>query len=312
MQLNVCGVCGSDLVKIKNHSVNDGTVLGHEVVGTIIEIGKNVKNWSKGQKVVVAHHVPCMSCHYCKSGNFSMCDQFKNSNISPGGFSEFIKISKKHLEHTTFLIPKGTVSDYEISLTEPLACCLRAVQRAQITASNLVLVCGLGSIGIMLGKLCNQKGARTYGLDMIDERIVLSKEMDAIQEGISASSENLEEWIKDKTEGRGFDIVFLASGSKFSMEDSVKFVRAGGKIIVFSSISNEEKGFLNNNIYFRELTVLGSYSPSPMSLKESYQMIITGKIKLKKMITDIVKLKDLSKEIDKCFNNQSVKMMVEL
>ncbi len=310
IKVDACGVCGSDLVKIKNNLVPEGTVLGHEVVGTIVEAGNQVRKWSVSQKVVVAHHVPCLNCYFCKNGNYSMCSQFKSTNLSPGGFAEYIKLSKAHLEQTTFLIPKGTVSDHEISLTEPLACCLRAVLRAQVVASNSILISGLGSIGIMLGKLCIEKGAHTFGTDLLTERIELAKEMLAIHDGTLANSSELKSWTLNKTEGYGVDVLFLASGSEKSLNDAINLVRAGGKIIVFSSIPKEE-GFYNNEIYYRELTILGSYSPSPISLKEAYQLIITGKIKLKDLITDIVSLKDLPQEIDKCFKNKSIKMIVE-
>ena len=310
VKVDVCGVCGSDLVKIKNNLVPEGTVLGHEIVGTIVEVGSQIKKWSASQKVVVAHHVPCLNCYFCKSGNFSMCTQFKSTNISPGGFSEYIKLSRAHLEQTAFLIPKSTVSDHEVALTEPLACCLRAVQRARVTASNSVLICGLGSIGVMLGKLCIEKGAYTFGTDILEERINFAKEMSSIQDGYLANSPEVRSWVMSKTDGRGVDIVFLASGSEKSILSALSHVRSGGKIVVFSSIPKEE-GFFNNEIYYRELTVMGSYSPSPLTLKEAYQMIITEKIKLKKLITDIVPLKELPKEINKCFNNKSVKMMVE-
>ena len=310
LKVDVCGVCGSDLVKIKNNLVPEGTVLGHEIVGTIVEVGSQIKKWSASQKVVVAHHVPCLNCYFCKSGNFSMCTQFKSTNISPGGFSEYIKLSRAHLEQTAFLIPKSTVSDHEVALTEPLACCLRAVQRARVTASNSVLICGLGSIGVMLGKLCIEKGAYTFGTDILEERINFAKEMSSIQDGYLANSPEVRSWVMSKTDGRGVDIVFLASGSEKSILSALSHVRSGGKIVVFSSIPKEE-GFFNNEIYYRELTVMGSYSPSPLTLKEAYQMIITEKIKLKKLITDIVPLKELPKEINKCFNNKSVKMMVE-
>ena len=310
VKVDVCGVCGSDLVKIKNNLVSEGTVLGHEVVGTIVETGNHVRKWTSSQKVVVAHHVPCLNCYFCKSGNFSMCSQFKNTNLIPGGFAEYIKVSKAHLEQTTFLIPKGTVSDYEIALTEPLACCLRAVRKAEVSTSNSVLICGLGSIGIMLGLLCIEKGAQTFGADLLKTRITLAKEMNAIHDGNLANPPELKSWILNKTEGRGVDIIFLASGSDKSMDDAISLVRSGGKIIVFSSIS-KEKGFYNNEIYYRELTVSGSYSPSPVTLKDAYQLIITGKIKLKNLITDVVSLKELPGQIEKCYENSSVKMMVE-
>ena len=310
VKVDVCGVCGSDLVKIKNSLVPEGTVLGHEIVGTIIEVGSQIKKWTPSQKVVVAHHVPCLNCYFCKSSNFSMCSQFKSTNITPGGFSEYIKLSKAHLEQTVFLVPKSTVSDHEVALTEPLACCLRAVQRTGVTSSNSVLICGLGSIGIMLGKLCIEKGAYTFGTDLLKERIDFAKEMLAIHDGYPANSQEMKSWILNKTDGRGADIIFLASGSEKSLLTSLSYVRSGGKVVVFSSIPKEE-GFFNNEIYYRELTIMGSYSPSPLALKEAYQMIITEKIKLKKLITDVVPLKELPKEIDKCFKNKSVKMMVE-
>ncbi len=310
VKVDVCGVCGSDLVKIKNSLVPEGTVLGHEIVGTIIEVGSQIKKWTPSQKVVVAHHVPCLNCYFCKSSNFSMCSQFKSTNITPGGFSEYIKLSKAHLEQTVFLVPKSTVSDHEVALTEPLACCLRAVQRTGVTSSNSVLICGLGSIGIMLGKLCIEKGAYTFGTDLLKERIDFAKEMLAIHDGYPANSQEMKSWILNKTDGRGADIIFLASGSEKSLLTSLSYVRSGGKVVVFSSIPKEE-GFFNNEIYYRELTIMGSYSPSPLALKEAYQMIITEKIKLKKIITDIVSLKELPKEINKCFGNKSVKMIVE-
>ncbi len=310
LKVNVCGVCGSDLVKINQGLVSDGAILGHEVVGTIVKVGTNVKKWTPSQKVVVAHHVPCLNCYFCKSGNFSMCTQFKNTNLIPGGFAEYIKLSKAHLDQNTFLIPKGTVSDHEIALTEPLACCLRAVNRAKITTSTSVLIVGLGSIGFMLGKLCIGKGAYTFGIDLLEERINLAKTSISVHDGYIANSPELKSWLLNKTEGRGVDVVFLASGSEHSLEPAINLIRSGGKIIIFSSIP-KEKGFYNNEIYYRELSLIGSYSPSPISLKEAYQLIITGKIKLKSLITDIVSLKEFPTQIEKCLQNKSLKMMIE-
>lgn len=309
VKVDFCGVCGSDLVKIRDGLVKEGTVLGHEVVGTIQEVGSQVRRWSRDQKVVIAHHAPCLNCYFCRAGNFSMCKQFKDTNIYPGGFSEYIKVSRAHLEQTTFLIPKGTVSDFEIALTEPLSCCIRAVNKAKVTTSNSVLVCGLGSIGIMLGKLCISCGAHVFGVDLLEERVNLAKEMCSIHDGYLASSLDLTSWLLNVTEGRGVDIVFLASGSEKSISSAISLVRSGGKIVVFSSIP-KEVGFYNNEIYYRELTILGSYSPSPLSLKEAYELIVTGKIKLSNLVTDIVPLKELPNEIDKCFKNESLKMVV--
>ena len=115
-----CGLCGSDIVKF----LHDGNekVLGHEVVGEIVDIKpKFMSKFKVGDKVVLGHHVPCMKCDYCLNKNYSMCRQFKETNIIPGGFSEYIYVSPLHLKNTVFKVPKN-LDDMEISFMEPLAC----------------------------------------------------------------------------------------------------------------------------------------------------------------------------------------------
>ena len=98
-----CGLCGSDIVKFTHNLVQDGAVLGHEVVGEIVEINAKNTDLKVGDKVAVAHHYPCLECNFCKHGNYSMCETFKKSNIIPGGFSEYILIDDKHLLSLKFL-----------------------------------------------------------------------------------------------------------------------------------------------------------------------------------------------------------------
>ena len=84
-----CGLCGSDIVKFKNHP--EPIVLGHEVVGEIVQIKNGLfPKFKKGDKIVLGHHIPCLKCRYCKNENYSMCREFKETNIHPGGFAEYI------------------------------------------------------------------------------------------------------------------------------------------------------------------------------------------------------------------------------
>ena len=131
-----CGLCGSDLVKI--YEKQDGAILGHEVVGEIVEI-KTKTNFKVGDKIVVSHHYPCGNCEFCLNKSYSMCKSFKATNFYPAGFSEYMKISEGHLQNTAFKLD-NSISDVEISFTEPLACCIRAVERADLRASLLIFL----------------------------------------------------------------------------------------------------------------------------------------------------------------------------
>src|SRR5438552_8102435 len=87
LQIKACGVCFSDVHKLRFQPLDNPVVLGHEIAGQVVEVGSQVNKFTVGDRVVVAHHVPCLRCHYCLRGNISMCSEFKKSNLDPGGFA---------------------------------------------------------------------------------------------------------------------------------------------------------------------------------------------------------------------------------
>src|SRR6266550_1790322 len=137
LQVTACGVCFSDVHKIRFQRMEDPVVLGHEVAGRVVE--SSAAKFKVGDRVVVAHHVPCGRCHYCCHGNISMCAEFKKTNLDPGGFAEFVRVPVEHVESVAFPIP-DSLTDNEASFMEPLACCVRAVKRAGIQPSDVVVV----------------------------------------------------------------------------------------------------------------------------------------------------------------------------
>jgi len=279
-----CGLCGSDIVKYTHSLVQDGTVLGHEVVGKITEINSEL-DFKIGDIVVVAHHYPCLSCNYCKHGNYSMCKTFKNSNIIPGGFSEYIKVDENHLKYTVFKIPKE-MDLITASFTEPLSCCYRAVRRMELLNGDMVAIVGLGSIGLLMGQLCKLFGTNVIGLDINEKRLEIAKEYGFDDTKLSNSL--------DKP--LNADAIFLTAGADASVKTALNNVRNGGKICVFASTKSDTVPINNNEIYYRELMVYGSYSPSPDDLKQSFELLKNNKINVENMST-IYDIKELNKAI---------------
>ena len=131
LKVRACGICGTDVLKVSRALPKQPVVLGHELVGDIVEIGEGLERLRLGDRVVVAHHVPCGECHFCRHGNHSMCRHFKQSNLDPGGFAEYLRIPADHAQHTAFLVPEN-IKDEAALFTEPLACCVRNVRRAPL------------------------------------------------------------------------------------------------------------------------------------------------------------------------------------
>lgn len=293
-----CGLCGSDIVKFVHKISPDGTVLGHEIVAQIIDINSDSK-FKIGDVIITSHHIPCGECVYCKHGNVSMCKHFKSTNIRPGGFSEYVYLSEEHLLNVAHLKP-ANLTEIEASFYEPLGCIVRAVKRLDLLKNDVVLVVGLGSIGILTAQALKAYGYEVVGCDLIKERIDFLKKL-----GILAY--DVRELPKDFTaEG-----IFMTSGADKAIGTALKYVRNGGKILVFSSTPSDLSAYPNNEIYYRELTVLGSYSPSPLDLKDSLGLLEEGKVKVSGISTEYY-IDEIQKAFDDTMSNKIMKAYIKL
>lgn len=296
MKTSGCGLCGSDIVKFRQKLVKDGTVLGHEVVGEIVEINSKT-DFKVGDRIVSAHHIPCFDCVYCTNGNYSMCEHFKLTNIIPGGFSEYIYLSEEHLQNVAYKIP-ASLSEVEASFYEPLGCCIRAVKRGNLLPNSKVLVVGLGSIGILMSQALKAFGHMVFGCDILQARLDCANQL-----GITT-------YHSSEIENFGVDAVFLTAGADVTIDLALKNVRDGGKIIIFAS-TPKNMGFANNEIYYRELTVMGSYSPSPADLKDSIELLSSGKVNVKNIST-VYELKDIEQAFHDTIDNKILKAYIKI
>lgn len=293
-----CGLCGSDIVKFVHKISKDGTVLGHEIVAEIVDIDSDT-DFKIGDEIVTSHHIPCGECVYCKHGNVSMCEHFKSTNIRPGGFSEYVYLSEEHLKNVAHLKPEN-LSDIEASFYEPLGCIVRAVKRASLLKGDKALVVGLGSIGILTAQALKAYGYDVLGCDLLKERIDLLKSF-----GIEACD------VRELGDDYKADGIFMTSGADKAIGTALKYVRNGGKILVFSSTPSDLSAYPNNEIYYRELTVMGSYSPAPVDLKDSLALLKEGKVNVKGIST-VYNLDDIQKAFDDTMTNKIMKAYIKV
>lgn len=289
-----CGLCGSDLVKIKHYNEHPEkeVILGHEVVGEIVEVNSKY-NHHVGDIVALGHHYPCFKCEYCKNDSYSMCRTFKSSNIHPSGFSEYIKVDEDHLKYTVYKMNTDLKYD-EMAFVEPLSCCIRAVRRAGFNygddnSASSALVIGLGSIGYLMTQALKVFNVNSYGFDLMPERAKLAK------------------FDKNKK----YDVVFLTAGSSKAIKTALDYVIDGGKIVVFASVEDDIKGFSNNEIYYRELSVIASYSPAPQDIKLSAELLNSKKINVEGL-SKYYPLDKLQDAINDSLENKTYKAYIEI
>jgi L-iditol 2-dehydrogenase len=287
--LRGCGLCGSDIAKVGAAGTRVPLVLGHELVGDVVEAGAGVVGFAAGDRVVAAHHVPCGDCHFCRRGSESMCAAFKTSNLDPGGFAELVRVPAANVRHATFKVPPH-VTDEAASFVEPLACCLRAVRRARVERGDTSVVVGVGSIGGLFIQLLRRAGARVVGLDLLAERAALAKRLGAEAAGTPEAALGA---VRELSEGRGADHVIVTGGGTGVLPWGTAAVRDGGSIHYFAGGAGDELPVPLEVLYKRELTVTATYSSSPADLAEAFGIVAAEEVSVAPLVTHRLPLAQL-------------------
>jgi L-iditol 2-dehydrogenase len=296
IEMLYCGLCGSDIVKIFDDSFKKPDIYGHEVVGRVVETGKEVNNFSEGDIVVASHHIPCGTCHYCKHGNYTMCKKFKSTNIIPGGFCQYIKLSEDHIKNTTFTLPKDT-NLLEAVFIEPLACCLRALDSISCLQGDMISVVGAGAIGTLFIQLMKHQNLRAVAIDLDDDRLLTAKKLGA-DYTINPNEKSARERIGAIT-NTGMDAAILTVTNPHTLSDALSYVRPGGEIIIFGmGIESKPISVDFNRVYKNELTIKSSYSQTPDYVARAYDIIVNRQIDVSPLISDTLPLAEFKKGLE--------------
>ena len=304
------GLCGSDIVKIFDPVVKKPAVFGHEVVGRVAETGRNITGFKSGDIVVTGHHIPCYRCHYCLHGSHSMCRHFKETNIYPGSFCQYIRLSKEHIMYTTFKVSPD-FNLLEALFIEPLACCIRAMDRIGSRENDLFSVVGTGIIGMLFIQLIKLSRGRVVAIDLDDKRLSLAGLLGA-EYTINPSKKNTVREIKNIT-AVGVDIAILSVTNKYTLNDALLYLRDGGTVNIFGASGKESRFEVDfESVYKRELTIMSSYSATPETLRRAYDTITGKKINLSPLISEVMPLSDFKEGLDLMLQRKIYKAIFKL
>jgi L-iditol 2-dehydrogenase len=290
VRMNLCGICGTDTAKVFGDYPKPQK-LGHEVVGVVHELGADVAGFRAGQRVALAHHAPDPQSHYALRGSETMDPQFKQSNIDPGGFAEFIRVPADLVSHTVVPIPDH-VPDERAVFMEPMACCLRALSRVKLAEGDVVLVVGVGAVGVLFMPLLKNMDVQAIAADIRHGRISTALAWGATAGGVPGT-ENLPNICKSRSQGRGADVVVLTIVNQSTVALALESLRDGGTLIVFGGKPGADLSLPMWQIWLREINVITSYSATPDNLRRALQLLSTRQyIGLEKLISHRMNLSE--------------------
>jgi L-iditol 2-dehydrogenase len=281
VKVATCGICGTDLKKIHTGSHSAPRIFGHEMAGTVAQMGEGVARFGVGDRVMVFHHVPCGECYYCRKQTPAQCLVYKKvgttAGLEPsgGGFAEYIRVMDWIVNLGGVVRIPDDVPFEQAAFVEPVNTVLKAVKLLHLAPDETVLVIGQGPIGVMLAALSARSGARVLTSDLYPERHAIAATF-GLNHPIEAESENVVERAFRETDGRGADAVILAVGGSALIQTAMDAARHGGKVMLFAQTQHEEATIDPGQVCMDEKTLLGSYSSSFEILDEVTGLVFGG------------------------------------
>jgi L-iditol 2-dehydrogenase len=284
LKTRACGICSGDVMPwyIEKKAP---LVIGHEPAGEIVEVGEKVTSFRPGDRVFVHHHAPCFACRQCSRGDYVQCETWRNTQIVPGGISEYILIPQTNLENDTLNL-SDTLSYEDGTLIEPTACVVKALKRANIKRGDTVLVIGLGIMGQLHTLVARKYGAeRIIGADLVPFRLQKAQAFgaDAV---IDVARDDLIGSLKALTDGAMANIVIVGPNSVDVMKQGLAATGPGGSVVFFTPAKPGETLTIDpNDLYFRDMNIITSYSCGPTETADALELVEEGLVTAEKLVT---------------------------
>jgi L-iditol 2-dehydrogenase len=302
--MDACGVCGSDLIEWYVEQ-KAPTVLGHEPVGRVIALGEEAPDGIElDQRVFAHHHVPCLDCDVCRRGHETRCGLFRSTDLVPGGFAEAFVVPAENAARDLHPLP-ADLDDETATLIEPLACCIRGQRLADVGATSRLLVVGVGQMGLLHVQAAVAAGcAQVVASDPIAERRALAERFGAA--AVPPDRDAIGDALPD-----GPTVAVVCTYLEPAIRLALETITDGGTVQLFAPPPPGRGLEIDGgDVFFRELTVQGSYSAGPDDVRGALDLVTGGAVTADGIITHRFPLAETERALEVARTPDSVKVVV--
>jgi L-iditol 2-dehydrogenase len=278
--------CGTDVKVFRRgyhaRMIVPPALFGHELGGDIVAMGKDVRGFKMGQRVVAANSAPCGECFYCRRNQENLCEDLLFNN---GAYAEYIRIPERIVRRNMYEVPDH-VSYQDAALVEPLACVLRGLEESGVRPGDTVAVIGLGPIGMMFVRLaktvCN---ARVIAIGRRPQQLLRASRMGADETVLNCDGADVVGPVHEMTGGRGADVVIEAVGLPEVWQLAIKLLRRGGVVNFFGGCPDGTNLSLDTNLlHYSELTCKASFHHTPALIRKALDLVSRGYVGAKDFV----------------------------
>jgi L-iditol 2-dehydrogenase len=288
-----------------------------------VVIESRAKDFEKGDRVIPHHHVSCNECELCLAGAETMCQKYKNSNFTPGGFADEFLLPAYNVRNGGIYRISDNLSFEDASFAEPLGCCIRGLSHAGVLANNgksvkqlrSALVVGAGPIGLLHMELLRSgfPDLKLSAVDMIASRLEFAERNEKANIVDASKIENgaFSESCRNLVGPLGYDLVIVATGNEKAFGESIKCVRKSGTLLLFGVPHRGATHSLDlAKLLLEESTITSSYATSETELRQAIELLECRKINVRKFITSTYPLEKVDEAMSAARSENQVKVLV--
>jgi L-iditol 2-dehydrogenase len=296
--------CGTDLKVYRRgyhaRMLKPPIPFGHELAGTVHEVGRGVTAFRPGDRVVALNSAPCGECYYCTRDQENLCDRLIFNN---GAYAEFLLIPARIAARNTLRIPTGIPFEHA-ALTEALACVVRGLDECQPQSGDTVAIIGAGPIGLMFMHIAELAGLRVIAVVKRDEQVAAARTFGAAEVVQIAAVPDPIAAVRALTpQRRGVDLAIEAVATPTAWQWAVEMVRKGGTVDFFGGCAAGTKVELDTNrLHYNNITLRASFHHTPAAARKAFDLIVSGKFRCRDTITSHAPLSDLNRVFRRLMN----------
>ncbi|KAI9890622.1 MAG: hypothetical protein M1814_003820 [Vezdaea aestivalis] len=316
VEIKVTGICGSDVHYLVAGGIGDfivksPMVLGHESAGIVHKVGSAVTTLKPGDKVALEPGVPCRKCVRCKEGRYNLCPEMAFAATPPfdGTLAKYYALPEDYC----YLLP-GEMSLDEGALVEPLSVAVHIVRTANVKPGQSVIVFGAGPVGLLCGAVARAFGAtKVVAVDIVQDKLDFATKYGATGAFLPSRTpapETAKRLIEENALGSGADVAIDASGAEPSIQTAVHALRVGG-VYVQAGMGKPEVTFPITSLCVKEIQLRGSFRYAEGDYRLSIELIRTGKVDVKPLVTGRVGFWEAEKAFEEVKAGKGIKYLID-
>lgn len=302
VKVEVCGICRTDLkcVKYGQRDLALPRILGHEMAGTIVQVGAGVSHYQEGERVQIFPGISCGKCLYCKTGLDNLCSSLNIMGFNyDGGFQEYLRIPAVGVDNGILHKLSPEITWEEAAVVEPLACCVNMQDALAIANAQTMLIFGAGRLGLLNMRLAKASGIeKVIAVEKDETRVAVADSL-GFDYVINPVKKNLLSEVKALTGNRGVDVVINCCPDPNAFTQGLELLAKKGKYGFFSGLIMDKETSINiNSIHYKEITMVGAYGCNLKSNNKALQLLADKKVMVQDLFTKTIGLNEVQEGIN--------------